>query len=95
MFSEGFTFAWYDDGEVATDFVRLALELGRRDAAVPVPAAALEVDTAEWRLIARSCQAMIDDDSETLLEVVTEYERRGWAPRQAFALEEAAARLAA
>ena len=94
MFSDGFTFAWYDDGEFATDFVRLALELGRRDAAVSVAAAAAGVDTAEWRLIARSCQAVIDDDSETLLEVVAEYERRGWAPRQAFALEEAAVRLA-
>ncbi|HEY0718631.1 MAG TPA: AAA family ATPase, partial [Streptosporangiaceae bacterium] len=43
---------------------------------------------------ARFCQALLAHDSRELLAVADGYEQLGWIPRQAFALEEAAVRLA-
>ncbi len=75
------------------DLVRVALELGE----VPTAeAAAAWVANSPFPELAgvRICQALIDDDTDALLSSAEEYRQRGWRPYRAFALEEAAVRLA-
>ena len=80
--------------------LRVARELGDRDLERAV-AAATEQDAqapealAMQRAAARLCRAQIEDDSETLQQVATVYEEHGWPLMRAFAIEEAAVRLAA
>jgi DNA-binding NarL/FixJ family response regulator len=75
------------------DLVRVALELGE----IPTArAAAAWVTNSPFPELAgvRICQALIDDDTDALLSAAEEYRRRGWRNYRAFALEEAAVRLA-
>ncbi|MGH3715662.1 MAG: BREX system ATP-binding domain-containing protein [Micromonosporaceae bacterium] len=46
-------------------------------------------------LVERSCRAMLGNDAADLLAVAAEFRGHGWTPYAGFALEEAAARLAA
>jgi DNA-binding CsgD family transcriptional regulator len=78
---------------------RLALAAGQTGTA-RTAAAVSEADAAispspSRAAAARCCQAMIGDDAAGLLAVASSYESYGWPPMHAFALEEAAVRLAA
>ena len=85
--------------DVAPYLVRLALAAGDRataEAAAAVARADVAADGSVSRVIAAAfCRAMIDDDADALLEVAADYQKCGWLPRCAVALEEAAVRLAA
>jgi len=75
------------------DLVRVALELGE----IPTAQAAADwVTNSPFPELAgvRICQALIDDDTDALLSSAEEYRQRGWQTYRAFALEEAAVRLA-
>ncbi|RIV36047.1 helix-turn-helix transcriptional regulator [Micromonospora radicis] len=82
--------------ELAPDIVRLALDVGDRDLAATTTAC-LTATLAPSRfdmVITGCCQAMLADDAEGLLAQAELCRRYGWLPFQAFALEEAAVRLA-
>ncbi|MGH3663994.1 MAG: ATP-binding protein [Micromonosporaceae bacterium] len=78
------------------DLVRTALKLSD----VATARAALRTcrearrATAQIALAERCCEAMLDGDASALLAVGADYRACGWIPRAAFALEEAAVRLA-
>ena len=90
-------FKRHDD--VAPYLVRLALAAGDRataEAAAAVAQADLAADRSASRVIgAAFCQALIDDDAGALLTAAADYQKHGWLPLGAYALEEAAVRLAA
>jgi DNA-binding CsgD family transcriptional regulator len=79
--------------------VYLALEAGdagTAQAAAAVSQADVAVDGSPSRVAAaRFCQGLVAGDADELLAVAETYEGYGWLPMQAFALEEAAVRLAA
>jgi DNA-binding CsgD family transcriptional regulator len=79
--------------------VRTALAAGDRDLA-RAATEAMEADAAAEPLprrvvSARCCRGQLDDDAELLLAVAEDCRARGWPVVGAFALEEAAVRLAA
>ena len=78
--------------------VYLALEagdVGTAQAAAAVSQADVAVDGSPSRVAAaRFCQALTTGDADELLAVAETYGGYGWLPMQAFALEEAAVRLA-
>jgi DNA-binding NarL/FixJ family response regulator len=79
--------------------VRLALAAGDRETA-RAATAAIEADAAAEPLArrivsAQCCRGQLDDDAEALLATAATCRAEGWAFPQAFALEEAAVRLAA
>jgi DNA-binding CsgD family transcriptional regulator len=75
------------------DMVRLALELG--DVPTATAAAARMADSPFPALTGLPlCQALLDDDTDALLGLAEAYRQRGWHSYRAFALEEAAVRLA-
>ncbi|WP_433531815.1 helix-turn-helix transcriptional regulator [Micromonospora sp. CA-263727] len=82
--------------ELAPDIVRLALDVGEPD----VAAAATACVTATTQpsrfdmVVAGCCQAMLADDADGLLAQSELCQQYGWMPMRAFALEEAAVRLA-
>ncbi|MEU7821666.1 AAA family ATPase [Catellatospora sp. NPDC049133] len=80
----------------ATQLVRAALARGETAIAAAAAAAVqADPDPAPDRLLAiRCCRAMLAGDAAELLAVADEYERWGWPPHRAFALEEAAVLLA-
>ncbi len=83
--------------EMAPDLVRLALDVGDRDIASAAAAAfATPTTPPSWlqTVTAGCCQALLNDDPDALLEQADQYRQHGYLPLQAFALEEAAVRLA-
>jgi DNA-binding CsgD family transcriptional regulator/tetratricopeptide (TPR) repeat protein len=80
--------------------LRVARTLGDPDLERAV-AAATEQDAkspealAMQHAAARLCRAQIDDDPEALQQIAAAYEEHGWPLMRAFAIEEAAVRLAA
>jgi DNA-binding NarL/FixJ family response regulator len=79
--------------------VRLALAAGDTATAaraVLTARADMSADMSASRVAAaRFCEALITDDAQGLLAVAADYRTYGWLPKYAFALVEAAARLAA
>lgn len=79
--------------------VRLALSAGDSETARAAAAACAErvvAGSSRDRVTAvRLCRALLADDSAELLAVAADCDAFAWSPWQAFALEEAAARLAA
>ncbi len=76
--------------------IRLALAVGDGDTArAAADAAQPDAGSAPDRVLAaRCCRALVDGDTGQLLEVAEEYRRFRWPLHVAFALEEAADRLA-
>ena len=78
--------------------VRLALEAeadGTAKAAAALAEADVAADSAPSRIAAAAfCRALVDGDAAALLGVAGTYQGYGWLPYRAFALEEAAVRLA-
>jgi DNA-binding NarL/FixJ family response regulator len=72
--------------------VQVALELDEIDTATSAAArAANPIYTPA--IDARTCRALIEDDTDALLSLASEYDEMGWRTYRAFALEEAAVRL--
>jgi DNA-binding CsgD family transcriptional regulator len=95
----GNSFACVVRAEVLPELVRLALAAGDRVTAQVVVGVA-EADAkadAEAKLTIRTgmCRAMLEDDPEPLTVAADDFDRRGRPPDAAFALQEAAVRLAA
>ncbi len=88
----------YHHQEFLTETARLALAAGDRAtaelASSIAQSAALASDTPMWATTGSICQAMLDDDPETLLIAAQHLHRAGERPFQAFVLQEAAALLA-
>ncbi|MEV6816531.1 LuxR C-terminal-related transcriptional regulator, partial [Micromonospora sp. NPDC051296] len=74
----------------------LALEVGERDlATTSTRCAATTAQPSRFDMVVTSCcQAMLDDDVDGLLAQSELCQQYGWMPSRAFALEEAAVRLA-
>jgi DNA-binding CsgD family transcriptional regulator len=80
----------------AHELVRTALAVGDSDTAQMALRTCRDAGgvTKLQSLTERCCRAMLDDDASALLAVAAAFRSCGWIPRAAFALEEAAARLA-